>query len=165
MHLHCTWLSMELLAQLSHSLFDFDVSSFNNKRSGLSVGRLVGMSTGQTLKPRKTDDSDVFFNPFWAAAPKGPMTYAVFIWASRMELGPWAGIAALRLGLGPWGWDLSFKARFWASRMDLRLKGVDGEGEGGEGKISPMCESIGHRIGPFGAAAQKVTNKRVILIE
>ena len=39
-----------------------------------------------------------------AAAPKGPMTYAVFIWASRMELGPggcnWgleAWIRALRL--------------------------------------------------------------------
>ena len=29
-----------------------------------------------------------------AAAPKGPMTYAVFIWASRLEL-------------GPGGWDLS----------------------------------------------------------
>ena len=40
-----------------------------------------------------------------AAAPKGPMTYAVFIWASRMELGPvgwnWgleAWIRTLRLG-------------------------------------------------------------------
>ena len=40
---------------------------------------------------------------------------------------------------------MSFKARFWASRLDLKLEGVDGgeEGEGGEGKISPMCESIG----------------------
>ena len=32
-----------------------------------------------------------------AAAPKGPMTYAVVIWASRMEL-------------GPGGWDLSAEA-------------------------------------------------------
>ena len=30
-----------------------------------------------------------------AAAPKGPMTYAVFILASRMELGP-----------GGWNWGL-----------------------------------------------------------
>ena len=40
---------------------------------------------------------------------------------------------------------MSFKARFWASRLDLKLEGVDGGEEGGEGKISPMCESIGHR--------------------
>ena len=52
-----------------------------------------------------------------AAAPKGPMTYAVFVWASRMELGPggwnWgleAGIGALRLGFELQGWDFSFKA-------------------------------------------------------
>ena len=38
-----------------------------------------------------------------------------------------------------------FASRFWASRLDLRLEGVDGEEGGGEGKISPMCESIGHR--------------------
>ena len=47
------------------------------------------------------------------------------------------------------GWNLSFEARFWASRLDLRLEGVDGEEEGGEeegeGKISPMCESRGHQ--------------------
>ena len=52
-----------------------------------------------------------------AAAPKGPMTYAVFIWASRMELGPGgcncsleAWIRALRLGFELRGWDFSFKA-------------------------------------------------------
>ena len=52
-----------------------------------------------------------------AAAPKGPMTYAVFIWASRMELGPggcnWgleAWIRALRLEFELRGWDLSFEA-------------------------------------------------------
>ena len=52
-----------------------------------------------------------------AAAPKGPMTYAVFIWASRIELGPggwnWgleAWSRALRLGFELRGWDLSFKA-------------------------------------------------------
>ena len=51
-----------------------------------------------------------------------------------------AGIWALRLGFGPQGWDLSLKARISA------LKGVDGEGGGGEeGEISPMCESIGHQ--------------------
>ena len=52
-----------------------------------------------------------------AAAPKGPMTYAVVIWASRMELGPggcnWgleAWIRALRLEFELRGWDLSFEA-------------------------------------------------------
>ena len=52
-----------------------------------------------------------------AAAPKEPMTYAVFIWASRMELGHggWnrgleAWIRALRLGFELRGWDFSFKA-------------------------------------------------------
>ena len=51
-----------------------------------------------------------------AAAPKGPMTYAVFIWASRMELGSggwdWgleALIRAMRLGFELRGWDLSFE--------------------------------------------------------
>ena len=53
------------------------------------------------------------------------------------------------LGLGLRGWDLGLKAGIWASRLefgpqDWDLRGVDG-GEGGEGKISPMCESIGHR--------------------
>ena len=59
-----------------------------------------------------------------AAAPKGPMTYAVFIWASRMELGPggwnWgleAKIGASGLGLEPRGWDQSLQG------------GRDGEGE------------------------------------
>ena len=53
-----------------------------------------------------------------AAARKGPMTYAVFILASRMELGPggwnWgleAWIRALRLGFELRGWDFSFKAK------------------------------------------------------
>ena len=32
-----------------------------------------------------------------AAAPKGPMTYAVVVWASRMKL-------------GPGGWDLGLEA-------------------------------------------------------
>ena len=51
-----------------------------------------------------------------AAAPKEPMTYAV--WASRMELGHggWNGgrgawIRALRLGIELRGWDFSFKAK------------------------------------------------------
>ena len=43
-----------------------------------------------------------------AAAPKGPMTYAVFIWASRMELE--AGVGALRLGFEPGGLNLSQEA-------------------------------------------------------
>ena len=38
-----------------------------------------------------------------AAAPKGPMTYAVFI--------------ALRLGFGLGGWDLGLDVGIWASRM------------------------------------------------
>ena len=58
------------------------------------------------------------------------------------------------------GWNLSFEARFWASRLDLRLEGVDGgeeEEEGGEGKISPMCESIGHR--PLRGRCPKTENQ------
>ena len=44
-----------------------------------------------------------------------------------LETGVWAS----RLEFGPQDWD---------------LRGVDGGEEGGEeGKISPMCESIGHR--------------------
>ena len=71
------------------------------------------------------------------------MSLKAKFWASRLEfeLGGWV--------LSFEGWNLSFEARFWASRLDLRLEGVDGEEEGGEeegeGKISPMCESIGHR--------------------
>ena len=45
-----------------------------------------------------------------AAAPKGPMTYAVFFWASRMELGPGGWNWALRLGSELQGWDFSLKA-------------------------------------------------------
>ena len=52
-----------------------------------------------------------------AVALKGPMTYAVVIWASRLELGPggwdWgleAWIKALRLGFELRGCDFSFKA-------------------------------------------------------
>ena len=51
-----------------------------------------------------------------AVAPKGPMTYAVFIWTSRMELGPkgwnWGletGISASRLRFELRGWDFSFE--------------------------------------------------------
>ena len=69
----------------------------------LSVGRSIGPSVGRL--------------PFWAAALKGPMTSAVFIWASRVELGSrgWdrgleALIRALRLGFQLRGWDFSFKA-------------------------------------------------------
>ena len=58
-----------------------------------------------------------FVQSFWAAAPKAPMTYAVFFFASRMELGPggrnWgleAWIRTLRLGFELRGWDFSFKA-------------------------------------------------------
>ena len=47
-----------------------------------------------------------------AAAPKGPLTYAVFIWASRMELRP---------GGWNWGWDLSFEAGISASRLRFEL--------------------------------------------
>ena len=57
-------------------------------------------------------------------------------WPSRLEFeyGGWV--------LSFEGWNLSFEARFGALRLNLRLEGVDGE-EGG--KISPMCESIGHQ--------------------
>ena len=43
-----------------------------------------------------------------AAAPKGLMTYAVFIWASMMELGP-----------GGWNWGLEAWIR--ASRLGFEL--------------------------------------------
>ena len=52
-----------------------------------------------------------------AAAPKGPMTYAVFIQTSRIELEPggyiWglkAEIWALSLGFELGGWDFSLEA-------------------------------------------------------
>ena len=45
-----------------------------------------------------------------AAAPKGQMTYAVFIWASRMELGP-----------GGWNWGLEAQIR--ALRLGFELRG------------------------------------------
>ena len=67
-----------------------------------------------------------------AAAPKGLMTYAVFISASRMELGPggwdWgleAWIRALRLGFELRGCDFSFKAEIRASRLGFELRGWD----------------------------------------
>ena len=73
-----------------------------------------------------------------AAAPKGPMTYAVFMWASRMELRPggwnWgleAWIRALRLGFELRGWDFSFEAGISASRLRFELRGWDLSIEGG----------------------------------
>ena len=64
----------------------------------------------------------------------------------ELGLGGWnlgleAKIGATWLDFELPGWNLSFEARYWALRLDLKLEGVDGE----EGKISPMCESIGHR--------------------
>ena len=65
-----------------------------------------------------------------------------------------AKIWALRLGFGPQGLDLGLETGIWASRLefgprDWDLRGVDGEGEGGDEekkeKIPHMCESIGHR--------------------
>ena len=58
-----------------------------------------------------------------------------------------ARILASNLGFGPQGRDLGLKALIWASRLgyELRRGGTDGEGEEEGGKISPMCESIGHR--------------------
>ena len=65
-----------------------------------------------------------------AAAPKGLMTYAVFIWALTLELGPlgWnlgleAGIWASRLGFEHRGWDLSLDAGIWASRLGFEPRG------------------------------------------
>ena len=68
-----------------------------------------------------------------AAAPKGPMTYAVFIaagmWASRLGCRPWgwdlsleARILASRPGFEPWDWHLSLGTGIWALRLDLSLK-------------------------------------------
>ena len=57
-----------------------------------------------------------------AAAPKGPMTYAVSIGASR-------------LGLGSGGWNSGLQAEIWAQRLGEGGCG-GGEGEGG-GENSP----------------------------
>ena len=45
-----------------------------------------------------------------ALAPKGPMTYAVFIWASRMELGP-----------GGWNWGLCSPSLILTTTIYYRL--------------------------------------------
>ena len=48
-----------------------------------------------------------------------------------------ARIWALRQEFGPQDWNLGLNTGIqW---------GVDGGGEGGEGKISPMCKSIGQQ--------------------
>ena len=67
-----------------------------------------------------------------AAAPKGPMTYAVFIRTSRIELEPggyfWglkAEIWALRLGFEPQGWDFSLEAGIWALRLGFGARDYD----------------------------------------
>ena len=66
------------------------------------------------------------------------MSLKAKFWARRLELEPHGYILSLE------GWNLGLEARFWVSRLNLRLGGGDGGEEGG-GKISPMCESIGHR--------------------
>ena len=66
------------------------------------------------------------------------MSLKAKFWARRLELEPHGYILSLE------GWILSLEARFWVSRLNLRFGGGDGGEEGG-GKISPMCESIGHR--------------------
>ena len=64
-----------------------------------------------------------------AAAPKEPMTYAVFIWAWRLELGPWSWDLSLEvriwatwLGFESRDWDLSLKVGIWASRGGRRRR-------------------------------------------
>ena len=61
-----------------------------------------------------------------------PMTYAVFIWAWRLELGPWswdlsleAGIWASWLRFEPWDWDLSLEVGVWAWRLGFVPQDLD----------------------------------------
>ena len=92
----------------------------------------------------------VYVDVWWAAAPKGRMTYALYVlslkaesWALRPGFGPWgsdlsfkakikpqglhlsleAGIWASRLGFEPQGRDLSLEARIWASRLEFEPQG------------------------------------------
>ena len=54
-------------------------------------------------------------------------------WDLDLEAEIWAS----RLGFRPQDWDLGLQVRIWASRLefgprDWDLRGVDGEGEGGD---------------------------------
>ena len=90
--------------------------------------------------------------PFWAAAPKGPLTYAftqekflllLLLQCTPPPQGPNPSFEAQI----PQGWDLGLDG-IWASRFRFEpqrfksaLKGVDGgedEEEEGEGEISPV---------------------------
>ena len=77
--------------------------------------------------------------PFWAAAPKGSMTYAFTHMGNFLLLlllllllgsGVLAGIWPLRLRFGPQGWDMGLEAEIWASW--LGGGGCGGEEGGGE---------------------------------
>ena len=64
------------------------------------------------------------------------------ILAIRWDLGLEVGIWTSRLGFGPQGWYMGFKAEIWAWRWG----GVtEEEEEKEEEEKTPLCESIGHR--------------------
>ena len=113
-----------------------------NERSGclcVRVGVGVWMGVGRPCPPVRNDivtPRHLFLNlsappppintpPFWAAAPKGSMTYAFTHMENFLLL---LLRLSSRLGFGPSGWDLDFEAEIWA----WRLGGGDEEGGGGE---------------------------------
>ena len=90
-----------------------------------------------------------------AAALKSPMTYAVVIWASRMELGPggwdWgleAWIRALRLGFELQGCVSASKLRFELRGWDLKKEeGGFERSVGSKGTDDLCCFYLGLKDG------------------
>ena len=59
------------------------------------------------------------------------MTYAVFIWASRLELGPGGWDWGLEAWIRALSWDLSFEAVISASKLRFELRGWEEKKEEG----------------------------------
>ena len=112
------------------NLHHFCIYFKNRPKSDLVSFRFI-LYTLQWPKNYQSERRSFYLNSFCVLAGSA-MTYAEFIWASSMELGPggwdWgleAWIRALRLGFELWGCDFSFKAEISASRLGFELWGWD----------------------------------------